>query len=42
MQWFETVVDYLKDFSIYRTTMGISDLFEILIIAFLFTFLPHK
>ena len=35
MQWFETVVDYLKDFSIYRTTMGISDLFEILIIAFL-------
>lgn len=35
MQWFETVVDNIKDFSVYRTTMGISDFLEILIIAFL-------
>ena len=35
MQWFETVVDHLRDFSVYKTTMGISDFVEILIIAFL-------
>lgn len=35
MRWFETVVDHLKDFSIYKTTMGISDFVEILIIAVL-------
>lgn len=35
MQWFETVVDNIKDFSVYKTTMGMSDILEILIIAFL-------
>lgn len=35
MQWLETILDKLKDFSILQTTMGIRDFLEILIIAFL-------
>lgn len=35
MQWFETVVDYLKNFSTYRGTIDAYDILEILIIAFL-------
>lgn len=35
MQWFETVVDYLKNFSTYRGTIDAYDVLEILIIAFL-------
>ncbi len=34
MQGFETIIDSLKAFSIYKYTMEISDVFEILIIAF--------
>ena len=35
MQWFETIVDYVKSFSTYRTTIDAGDILEILIIAFL-------
>lgn len=35
MQWIDTLVDYVKDFSTYRTTIGTADILEILIIAFL-------
>lgn len=35
MQWYETIIDSLKDFSIYKDTMELSDVLEILIIAFL-------
>lgn len=35
MGWFERITDYLKSFEIYRTTMNIGDILEILIIAFL-------
>lgn len=35
MQWFDTLVDYVKDFSTYRTTISAGDILEILIIAFL-------
>lgn len=35
MQWIETVIDYLKNFSTYRGTIDAYDLLEILIIAFL-------
>jgi len=35
MQWIDTLVDYVKDFSTYRTTIGAGDILEILIIAFL-------
>lgn len=35
MQWYETVVDYVKSFSAYRTTIDMGDVLEILIIAFL-------
>lgn len=35
MQWFDTLVDYVKDFSTYRTTISTGDILEILIIAFL-------
>ena len=35
MQWFETVVDYLKNFSTYRGTIDAYDILEILIIAVL-------
>lgn len=35
MQRFETVVDYLKNFSTYRGTIDANDILEILIIAFL-------
>lgn len=35
MQWVETLVDYVKSFSTYRTTIDMGDVLEILIIAFL-------
>lgn len=35
MQWFDTLVNYVKDFSTYRTTIEAGDILEILIIAFL-------
>ena len=35
MQWIDTVVDYLKNFSTYRGTIDAYDVVEILIIAFL-------
>lgn len=35
MQWVDTLVNYVKDFSTYRTTIGAGDILEILIIAFL-------
>lgn len=35
MQWVDTLVNYVNDFSTYRTTIGIGDILEILIIAFL-------
>lgn len=35
MQWFDKVSDYLKKFSIYRTTMDLGDVVEILIVALL-------
>lgn len=35
MQWVETIVDYVKSFSTYRTTIDAGDILEILIIAFL-------
>lgn len=35
MQWIETLVDYVKSFSTYRTTIDMGDVLEILIIAFL-------
>lgn len=35
MQWVDTLVDYVKDFSTYRTTIEAGDILEILIIAFL-------
>lgn len=35
MRWFETVVDYLKNFSTYRGTIDAYDILEILIIAVL-------
>lgn len=35
MQWVDTVVDYAKEFSTYRTTIGVGDILEILILAFL-------
>ena len=35
MQWVDTLVNYVKDFSTYRTTIGTGDILEILIIAFL-------
>lgn len=35
MQWYDRAVDYLKSFSVYRTTMDFGDIFEILIIALL-------
>lgn len=35
MQWFETIIDRVKDFNIYTTTIELGDLLEILIIAFL-------
>lgn len=35
MQWWDTIVDSLKNFSIYRTTMDLGDVLEIVIIAFL-------
>ena len=35
MQWFEGVVEYLKNFSIYGTIMDLGDVLEILIIALL-------
>ena len=35
MQWVDKVVDYLKNFSTYRTTMDFGDILEILIIALL-------
>ena len=33
MQWVDTLVDYAKDFSRYRTTIKAGDILEILIIA---------
>lgn len=33
MQWVETLIDYVKDFSTYRTTISAGDILEILIIA---------
>lgn len=35
MQWFDTVVEYVKNFDIHMTNMGLSDVLEILIIALL-------
>lgn len=35
MQWVDTLVNYVKDFSTYRTTIGAGDILEILIITFL-------
>lgn len=35
MQWVDTLVNYVNDFSTYRTTIGVGDILEILIIAFL-------
>lgn len=35
MQWVDTLFNYVKDFSTYRTTIGIGDILEILIIAVL-------
>lgn len=35
MQWFDTAVDYLKNFVTYGTLMDLGDIFEICIIAFL-------
>lgn len=35
MQWVDTLVQYVEDFSTYRTTIGTGDILEILIIAFL-------
>lgn len=35
MQWFETAVEYLKNFSTYRGTIDVYDILEILIMAFL-------
>lgn len=35
MQWIDTLVNYIQDFSTYRTTIGAGDILEILIIAFL-------
>ncbi len=35
MQWVDTLIDYVKDFSTYRTTIEAGDILEILIIAFL-------
>ena len=35
MQWVDTLVNYVKDFSTYRTTIGTGDILEILIITFL-------
>lgn len=33
MQWVDTLIDYVKDFSTYRTTISTGDILEILIIA---------
>ena len=35
MQWFETIIDYIKNFNVYRGTIDVGDILEILIIAFL-------
>lgn len=35
MQWIDTLIQYVEDFSTYRTTIGAADILEILIIAFL-------
>ena len=35
MRWFERVTDYVRNFYIYRGTIGAGDILEILIIAFL-------
>ena len=35
MQWVDTLVNYVKDFSTYRTTIGTGDILEILIITVL-------
>ncbi len=35
MQWFDTIIESVKNFSIYRTTMNLGDIPEILIIALL-------
>lgn len=35
MQWFETVIDYIRNFNVYRGTIDVGDILEILIIAFL-------
>ena len=35
MQWFDKIIDYLKDFNTYGTTIDLGDILEILIIALL-------